>query len=78
VKSLCRNVVGVALAYLAVITVIPLACSSFLGANIHLGQEKALVTRHLNRIRGIIVFVLGRAKTVGLVGVISTVLLTGV
>lgn len=71
-------VLGVALAFIAVITVIPLACSTSLGANIHLGQDKALVTRHLNRIGGLIVFVLGRAKPVALVGMISTLLLTGV
>lgn len=71
-------VIGVALAFLAVILVIPLACSTRLGSNIHLGQDKALVTRHLNRIGGLIVFVLGRAKAVGLVGVVATLLLTGV
>ncbi len=72
-------VLGVVLAFLAVMAVIPLACSTrWLGSNIHLGEEKALVTRHLNRIGGIIAFVLARAKTVSLVAMISTLVLTGV
>ena len=71
-------VIGVVLAYTAVITIIPLACSTRLGANIHLGQEKAIVTRHLGRIGGLVTFVLGRAKLVGVAGVVSTLLLTGV
>ena len=71
-------VLGVVLAFLAVMAVIPLACSTRLGSNIHLGQEKALITRHLNRIGGLIPFVLRRPKTVSLVAMISTLLLTGV
>ncbi len=71
-------VLGVLFTFLAVITIIPLACSTWLGAKIHLGQEKAIVTRHLDRIGGIIAFVLNRAKTVAFVGIVSTVLLTAV
>lgn len=67
-------VIGVFLTFLAVITVIPLACSTWLGAKIHLGQEKALITRHLARIGGIITFVLQRKKFISLLGVLSTVL----
>ncbi|MCA9068714.1 MAG: MMPL family transporter [Planctomycetaceae bacterium] len=67
-------VLGVILTFLAVITVIPLACSTWLGSKIHLGQEKALVNRHLNRIGGIITFVLRRRKLISVVGVLTTFL----
>ncbi len=71
-------VLGVLLTFLAVITTIPLACSTWLGSKIHLGQEKALVNKHLNRIGGVIDFVLHRAKLVSAIGVIATVVLAGV
>ena len=71
-------VIGVVLAFLAVITIIPLACSTWLGSNIHLGQEKAIIHRHLNRIGGVIAWVLRQAKLVSAVGVLSTVILAGV
>ena len=68
-------VVGVLLTFLAVITVIPLACSSWLGSKIHLGQEKAFVEKHLSRISGVIVYVLGRPKLVSFIGVFATLFL---
>lgn len=67
-------VIGVILTFLAVITVIPLACSTWLGSKIHLGQEKALINRHLNRIGGIVSFVLARKKVISLIGVLTTLL----
>ncbi len=71
-------VIGVLLTFIAVITVIPLACSTWLGRRVHVGYEKSLVDRHLNRISGMIDVVLRYPRVVSLVGVVSTVVLTAV
>ncbi len=68
-------VLGVTLTFIAVVTVIPLACSTVLGRRVHIGHERGLIDRHLNRISGIIEFVLRRTKTVSTVGIGLTLFL---
>ena len=51
-------VIGVILTFVAVVTSIPLACSTRLGRRVHVGHAKGLIDRHLNRLGGIIEFVL--------------------
>ncbi|MEZ6061491.1 MAG: efflux RND transporter permease subunit [Planctomycetaceae bacterium] len=68
-------VIGVALMFVAVVTVIPLASGTRLGRNIHVGQEGSLIDRNLNRIAGLIETVLRRPKLVSAIGIGSTALL---
>lgn len=68
-------VLGVLLTFLAVITLIPLACSSWLGRKVHHGHERGLIDRHLGRIGGVVDFVLRRSRLVGITGIVVTGLL---
>lgn len=67
--------IGVVVTFVAVITTIPLACSTWLGNNIHKGHEHDLVGHGLKRFGGLIDFVLLRSKTVSAIAVIGTLLL---
>lgn len=69
------STVGVGLSFIAVVTVIPLACSSWLGNKVHVGLEKSLIDRHLGRVRGLIAWVLRYKKTLSATSIIVTVLL---
>ncbi|QDT54276.1 multidrug efflux system subunit MdtC [Caulifigura coniformis] len=72
------SMLGVILMFLAVITVIPLACSTWLGRGVHIGHERGLIDRNLLHIGGIIDFVLARAKGISGLAIVITALLTGV
>lgn len=71
-------VIGVILTYFAVITAIPLASSSWLGNKLHIGHEKGLIDRNLNRISSLIDFVLRYPKVIGTTGIVLTVTLVGI
>lgn len=72
------SVLGVVLSFLAVITMIPLTCSTFLGSKIHLGHERSFLVKHLGRVARVIELVLVRAKVVGALGVVLTLFLAGI
>ena len=71
-------VIGVILSFVAVVTVIPLACGSRLGKNIHIGLEKSLVDQNLDRISHVVLWVLPRKKWVSVVAIAATVFLVGI
>ncbi len=71
-------VIGVILSFLAVITAIPLISSTWLGNRIHIGHEKGIIDRNLNRISGLIDFVLRWPKFIGTSGIVLTVLFVGI
>ena len=71
-------VIGVVLCFVAVVTVIPLACSSRMGKNIHVGIEKSLVDQNLDRISHVVTWVLPRKKWISFVAIAATVLLVGI
>jgi predicted RND superfamily exporter protein len=71
-------VIGVLLCFVAVVTVIPLACSSWMGKNIHLGIEKSLIDQNLGRISNIVLWVLPRKKWISFAAIVATVLLVGI
>jgi len=71
-------VLGVILSFVSVVTMIPLACSSWIGKYVHVGQEKSLVDQQLNQIGGIVVWVLLRQSVISRIAIISTVLLIGI
>lgn len=68
-------VVGVLLTFIAVITVIPLACRTWLGRSIHVGYGKGIIDRHLGRISIIIELVLKRTRLISSLGIGVTVVL---
>ncbi len=68
-------VLGVLLTFVAVITTIPLACSSFLGRRIHIGHDKGLIDRNLNRIGGLVDMVLAHPTAFSLAGIGITLVL---
>lgn len=67
--------IGVFLSFVAVVTTIPLACSTWLGKRLHIGHDKSLVDKNLNKIGIIIDFVLARKQTFSLIGIATTVAL---
>ena len=69
--------IGVVLCFVSVVTVIPLACQSGLGKNVHVGLEKSLIDRNLSRIGSIIVWVLERRVFMTACAIVSTLLLGG-
>jgi hypothetical protein len=71
-------VLGVVLMFLAVITIIPLTCSTWLGRRVHVGHEKGLVDRNLIRIGGLIDVVLHRAKPISWLAIATTLALVGI
>ena len=66
-------VIGVVLTFVAVIICIPLACTSPLGRNIHVGHGSGLVDKNLSRIGGIIDWVLQRTRLLTMTGILVTV-----
>jgi predicted RND superfamily exporter protein len=55
-------VLGVLLTFVAVITVIPLACITPLGRRVHIGHNAGLIDRHLGRVTVIVDWVLKRRR----------------
>jgi predicted RND superfamily exporter protein len=72
------SMLGVVLMFVAVILVIPLACSTWLGRGVHVGHERGLIDRNLLRIGGVIEFVLPRSRAISWLAISITLLLTGV
>ena len=70
-------VIGVTLTFIAVITIIPLVSSSWIGKFVHVGHEKSLIDKNLNKISGLIDFVLPRRRWISVVAIVLTILLVG-
>lgn len=68
------SVVGIILTFLAVITVIPMACSSRLGKNIHRGLEKSVIDKNLAKINPFIQRILKQPGLFSLMGIGMTLL----
>lgn len=68
-------VIGVGLTFVAVVTVIPLLCSTWLGRKVHLGHENSLIDRNLNRITVVIDVGLRRSGLWSCLGIGCTALL---
>lgn len=69
------STIGVVLCFVAIVTVIPLACSTWLGAKVHEGQKGSLIDRNLGKISGLVAFVLTRRRLFSLAGIVGTLLL---
>ena len=68
--------IGVFASYLAVILVVPLLGASPLGKRIHLGLDRDLVTRHMERLAVVVVWIVPRARSVAACGIVATGALT--
>lgn len=68
-------VIGVLLTFVSVITLIPLACSSWIGRNVHAGYGRNMIDKNLDKISVIIDFVLARPNKMSIVAVATTVIL---
>jgi len=67
-------VIGVTLSFISVVTTIPLACSTWLGKYVHVGQNKSLIDKNLDRIGEVVVYVLPRKNWISFLAIASTVL----
>ncbi len=68
-------VMGVVMSFVAVVTIIPLLCSTRLGRNIHVGLENSLIDRNLGRVSGLIDVVLRYRRPLSITGIVLTVAL---
>ncbi|MEO1523845.1 MAG: efflux RND transporter permease subunit [Planctomycetota bacterium] len=68
-------VVGIAMTFISVLTVIPLGCRSPLGRRLHVGIGKSLVDGQLRRIGPLVDWVLKRDRRVASIAVLSTIAL---
>ncbi|MCA9065045.1 MAG: MMPL family transporter [Planctomycetaceae bacterium] len=66
------SIIGVSLMFISVVTVIPLACYSPLGHNIHVGSDRSLIDRNLSRIGLLIEFVMAHRRLVSLAAIVIT------
>ncbi len=65
-------VIGVLLTFVSVVTTIPLACSTWIGKYVQVGQSKSLIDQNLDRIGGIVSFVLPRTRIVSYIAIAAT------
>ena len=68
-------VVGVICCFIAVITVIPLASSTWIGKFLQSKNKTSLIDRNLGRISGVIDFVLPRKLAVSVIAIVATIVL---
>lgn len=72
------SVIGVTLTFLAVVCIVPLVCSTWIGRNIHAGYEKSLIDRNLSRVSDLIEVVLRYRRSVSWLAIVSTLVMTGI
>ena len=70
--------IGVLMTFLSVVTIIPLACATRWGKNVHTGYGRNLIDQNLGRISVLIDFVLKKAKTVSVIAVLVTAILAAI
>lgn len=67
--------IGVLMTFISVITIIPLACATRLGKNVHHGYGRNLVDQNLSKISIVIDFVLERSRSISVMAVVATAIL---
>lgn len=68
-------VIGVLLTFVSVITIVPLCCASPLGHRVHSGYGHNLIDKNLDKISGLIDFVLQHARAVSIFATVLTAVL---
>lgn len=71
-------VIGVCMTFVSVITLIPLLCRSPLGRRLHLGIDRSVVDKQLNRIAPAIDWVLAHSRAVAAFAILATLALASV
>lgn len=71
------SMIGVMLCFFAVVLLIPLACGSWLGKNLHVGLSKSPIERGLGKIEGLVGWVLSRYRGLSVLAVVLFVTLVG-
>lgn len=71
------SMIGVMLCFLAVVLLIPLACGSWLGKNLHVGLNKSPIERGLGRIEDLVGGVLSRHRSFSVLAVVLFVTFVG-
>ncbi|MBI1346350.1 MMPL family transporter [bacterium] len=71
-------VLGVVLTFIAVLTIIPLACSSWLGRFLPLDPNTGLIEKHLHRISGVLDLVLKAPRFISWAGIVVTFICLGI
>ena len=71
-------VLGVVLTFVAVVTVIPLACYSWLGRRVHVGHGKGWIDQHFERIGEVIEWVLRYPRRFAWVAIGASIVLTAI
>lgn len=71
-------VMGVAMLFVAVISVIPLAAASRLGRSLHLGHDRSIIDRNLDKIGIGIDFVIRHARFFSWIAIVSTLTLASI
>jgi len=67
--------IGVLITFVAIVTVIPLLCSTPMARNIHVGHERDIIARGMVHADGFINFVLRWSRPLTIIGVLATALL---
>lgn len=68
------SVIGVTLMFIAVVTIIPLVCSTRIGSQIHVGHDKSLIDRNLTKIGELVEVVLRYPRAISLIGIVATLM----
>lgn len=72
------SVIGVIVTFFAVVWIIPLLCSTWIGRRIHIGHEKSLIDRNLTKIGRLVDWVLKYPRAVTWSGIVTTAVLTAI
>ena len=70
------SAIGVLVTFVAILLVVPLVSSSWIGRRIHVGYERDLVGRHMQKLSGMMAWIVAQRKLVGVFGVLATIGLT--
>jgi len=67
-------VIGVLVTFIAVVTTIPLICSTRLGKYVQSDEKESLIDKNLGRIGNVVSYVLPRKKLISSIAILSTIL----
>jgi len=67
-------VIGVLVTFIAVVTTIPLVCSTRLGNYVQSDEKESLIDKNLRRISNVVSYVLPRKKLISSIAILSTIL----
>ncbi len=69
--------IGVGLVFVAVLTVIPLLSSTWMGRRVHTGHEHDIINKNLTFFEGFIDFIIRHARAITAISVVATIVMVG-